>query len=442
MLRTRQSRGRLSDVSEMANVLNTTPLPAPVEDLRPTPGAITNARPCRVFVPFTTPFLYGMERAVIELFDALRPDVEPYFLQGSLIFRDRPPIIREMLSRGFSISLLPDKHHWPRLARPKSIRHLYAMLKVSLRVNIAIFKGARSKDVLYVPGISAGSSSLLAALLYRVTGRRVIHHFHDLGTNNLLFPLWIPLVTDFIHNTEFGYEDIVQKLPAIKRKRNIIVPYILEVDPRVPEDPEARRLLEGKRNIFFVGQVSRHKGVDILLEAFKLVARQYPDVMLHLVGGCGEDFRRELDQHLLRELAGHVQFWGFREDAIQLLRYAYLYVHSSPPSRFHESFGRSVVEAMALGVPTACFRSGALQEIVLDGQTGILCDESPAALQEGISRMLGDRDFHDRCGRNARTRYEQLYSSEAVVPRWRDFFCITGGNSGDMGHVANSHQIR
>ena len=325
----------------------------------------------------------------------------------------------------------------------KSIRHLYEMLKASLRVNIAIFKGARGKDVLYVPGISAGSGSLLAALLYRVTGRRVIHHFHDLGTNNLLFPLWIPLVTDFIHNTEFGYEDIVRKLPAIKRKRNFIVPFIVEVDGRLPEDPEVCRSLQGKRNLFFVGQISRHKGIDLLLESFKMVARQASGVTLHLVGGCEDDFQRELDREISSAgLGDRVRFWGFREDAIQLLRYAYLYVHSSPPSRCHESFGRSVVEAMALGVPTVCFRSGALQEIVLNGQTGILCDESPTALQEGISRMLGDRDFRDRCGRNARTRYEQLYSREAVVPRWRDCFRITGGNSGDMGHVVNSHQIR
>jgi len=56
--------------------------------------------------------------------------------------------------------------------------------------------------------------------------------------------------------------------------------------------------------------------------------------------------------------------------------------------------------------------------------------------------MLGDHAFRDRCGRNARTRYEQVYSREAVVPRWRDFFRITGGNSGDMVHVVNSHQIR
>ena len=293
------------------------------------------------------------------------------------------------------------------------------MLKASLRVNFAILKGARSKDVLYVLGISTGSSSLLAALLYRVTGRRVIHHFHDLGTNNLLFPLWIPLVTDFIHNTEFGYEDIVQKLPAIRRKRNIIVPYILEVNARVPEDPEARRMLEGKRNLFFVGQVSWHKGVDILLEAFKLVARQYSDVMLHLVGGCEEEFRCELDRELASaDLIGRVKFWGFREDAIQLLRFAYLYVHASPPSRFHESFGRSVVEAMAWSVPTVCFRSGALQEIVIHEKTGLLCDEDPSELTAAIFRMLDDPEFRNSCARQAMQRYERCYSPELSRRVW------------------------
>src|ERR1017187_6426758 len=423
----------------MLNIVNTQVSAEPaVPSAMPLPTGVT-----RVFIPLVTPFLYGMERAVIELFDALRPGVEPYFLQSDRIFQRQPSIIREMTRRGFSIQLLPDKTDWERLAKPRSFVHLCQMVAAAVRSNIAIFKGARGKDILYVPGISAGSGSLVAALLYRLTGRRIIHHFHDLGTTNRLFPLWIPLVTDFIHNTEFGYEDIVQKLPAIKRKRNFILPFIVEVDGQLPEDPKVHRSLQGKRNLFFIGQISRHKGIDLLLESFKMVARQHADVTLHLVGGCGDDFQRELDREIsLAGLGDRVRFWGFREDAIQLLRYAYLYVHSSPPSRCHESFGRSVVEAMILGVPTVCFRSGALQEIVLNGQTGILCDESPAALQEGISRMLGDRDFRDRCGRNARTRYEQLYSREAVVPRWGDFFRIAGGNSGDVGHVVNSHQIR
>jgi glycosyltransferase involved in cell wall biosynthesis len=416
----------------MSNIVNTQALAEPaVASAISRPTGVT-----RVFIPLITPFLYGMERAVIELFDALRPGVEPYFLQSNRIFQRQPPIIREMTRRGFSIQLLPDKTDWERLAKPRSLVHLCQMVTAAVRANIAIFKGACGKDVLYVPSISAGSGSLLAALHCRFTGRRVIHHFHDLGTNNRLFAVWIPLVTDFIHNTKFGYEDIVRKLPAIKRKRNFIVPCILEVDERLPDDPEVRQSLMGKRNLFFVGQISAHKGVDILLKAFKLVAPKYPDVWLHLVGACGNDFQRELDREIASAgLRDRVRFWGFREDATRLMRFAHVYVHTSPPSRCHESFGRSVVEAMALGVPTVCFRSGALQEIVSDGQTGILCDESPAALQEGISRMLEDRDFRDSCGRNARRRYEALYSSVAVVPRWRDFFHITGGNSGDIRNI-------
>jgi glycosyltransferase involved in cell wall biosynthesis len=409
-------------MAEMENILNTAPLP-PVEDLRQTPGAVANARPCRVFIPFTTPFLYGMERAVIELFDSLRPDVEPYFLQGSLIFRDRPPVIGEMLSRRFSISLLPDKHHWPRLARPKSVRHLYEMLKASLQVNIATVKGARNKDVLYVLGISTGSSSLLAALLYRVTRRRVIHHFHDLGTNNPLFRLWILLVTDFVHNTEFGFQEIAKKLPAIKRKRNFIAPPIVEVAERLPDDPEVCRQLREKRNLIFVGQVSRHKGVDLLLEAFKLIAPKHPDVVLHLVGGYRDDFRRELDREIATAgFSDRVRFWGFREDSTRLMRFAYIYVHTSPPSRCHESFGRSVVEAMAHGVPTVCFRSGALQEIVVCEKTGLLCDESPYALGIAMDRFLSDVDLRNDCGRNARQRYQERYSAQVVRQRWAAFF--------------------
>jgi glycosyltransferase involved in cell wall biosynthesis len=376
-----------------------------------------------------------MERSVIELFDSLRPGVEPYFLQSNRIFQRRPPIICEMMRRGFSIELLPDRTDWERPAKPRSFLHLCQMITAAVRTNLAIFRSARGKDVLYLPSISAASGSLLAALHFRLTGRRVIHHFHDLGTDHRMFSPWIPLVTDFVHNTEFGYEDIARKLPAIKFKHNIIVPYILEIAPRISPDPEAARLLEGKRNLFFVGQISRHKGIDLLLESFKEVARQHPDVGLHLVGGCAEDFRRELDREIgSAGLGDRVRFWGFREDAIQLLRFAYICVHSSPPSRFHESFCRSVVEAMAVSVPTVCFRSGALQEIVLHGQTGILCDESPAALQEGIIRMLKDQDFRDTCGRNASIRFEQLYSREVVLLRWRDFFCAASSNSGYKPH--------
>jgi glycosyltransferase involved in cell wall biosynthesis len=390
----------------------------------------------RVFIPFTTPFLYGMERAVIELFDALRPEVEPHFLQSNRISQRRPPIIDEMMRRGFSIELLPDRTDWERLAKPRSLKHLLQMITASVRYNLATLKGVRDRDELYVPGISTASSSMLAAVYCRLTGRRVIHHFHDLGTNNWLFPLWIPLATDFVHNTEFGFQEISSKCPAIRGKRNLIVPFITEVDQRLPDDPDVCRELKAQRNLFFVGQISRHKGVDLLVQAFKMVAAKHPDVMLHLLGEGRREFRAELEQGINGAgLDGRVKFWCFREDATRLLRFACIYVHTSPPSRVHESFGRSVVEAMAHAVPTVCFSSGALQEIVVHEQTGLVCDESPSSLALAINRFLNDMRFRNYCGRNAKKRYERLYSSDAVRPRWIEFL-RSGKAAADSRNIA------
>lgn len=380
-------------------------------------------RATRVFIPLVSPYLYGMERAVIELFDALRPEVEPYFLQSKRIFERRLPIIEEMTRRGFSIELLPDRTDWERLAKPRSLNHLVRMITAIVRSNLATLRGVRGKDVLYVPGISAAASSLLAAAYCRLSGRRVIHHFHDLGTGNALFPLWIPLVTDFVHNTQFGFQKVKNGVPAIRNKQNFIVPSITEVDERLPDDPDLCREFLQWRNLFFVGQISPHKGVDLLLEAFATLAAKYPDVKLHLVGEGKHEFREELDKKVQgAALGARVKFWGFREDVTRLLHFAYIYVQTSPPSRVQESFGRSVVEAMARGVPIVCFRSGALQEIVVDGKTGLLCDEGVRECVEAVEILLRDAEYRDTCGHYARQRYEKLFSQNAVLGRWEEFF--------------------
>ena len=376
--------------------------------------------PLRVFIPLVTPFLYGMERAVIEIFDSLRPEVEPHFLQSNRIYRRRPPIVDEMERRGFYIEFLPDKTDWQRLAKPKSFKHLCQMITASVRSNLAIFKGVRGKDVLYVASISAGSSSLLAAMYCRLTGRRVIHHFHDLGTNNRLFSLWIPLVTDFVHNTEFGYEEMARNLPSISRKRNVVLPYIVNLRSEAQEGVETSSALFGKCNVFFVGQVSRHKGVDLLVRAFTRIAREHPDLTLHLVGGVNEDFRRELDE-LIAGFAHRVRFWGYRKDVPGLLRSAYLYVQSSPPSRFHDCSPLSVIEAMAVGIPTICFRSGALPEMVIHEKTGLVCEESVESLADAINRLLVDTEFRDACAAAAKQRYEERWCPPRIRESWLRF---------------------
>ena len=85
---------------------------------------------------------------------------------------------------------------------------------------------------------------------------------------------------------------------------------------------------------------------------------------------------------------------------------------------------------MARAVPTVCFRSGALQEVVVHEQTGLVCDESPSSLAFAINRFLNNVEFRNNCGRNAKIRYERLYSSDAVRPRWIEFLRSPVTNAG------------
>lgn len=380
----------------------------------------------RVLIPFGTPYLYGLERGVIEIFDCLRPEIDPFFVQSRWVDDRCLPVIRELRRRALLFCLLPDRQGWPRLRWPRSAGHAARMLAAVVKGNVYSAWALGGRDALYVSGLYAALFNVLPAVRCRLTGRSVVHHFHDLGNEGRLLRCWTWLVTDFVHNTEFGYRVIAREHPAIKRKRNVVLPYLIDVNPCGV--PATRRVGgEDRLDLFFVGQVSPHKGVDLLLEAFQKIASRYPSAHLHIVGACRDDFAAEFARLIENpQLAGRVTHWGYREDARDLLRSAYLYVHTSPPSRFAESFGRSVVEAMALGVPTVCFASGALQEIVVHGETGLICQESPEALADGLDRFLGDRALRDRCGAQARRRYDERYSPHVVRPMWIEFFASIG----------------
>jgi len=375
---------------------------------------------CRVLIPLATPCLYGLERAVIETFDILRPEVTPQFVQSHAVLRRRPPIIEELERRELQLFLLPDGEGWPRLARGRSARHLLQMLLAFVKGNWYYAHVVRQSDALYVTSAYAALFTLAAAVRCRVAGKPVVHHFHELA-NRRLPRIWSSLVTDCLHNTAFGRDAAIAVDDGLRRKQHAVLPCIVDVSHHLAGNGPLEG--NGRQNIVFAGQVAFHKGIDLLIEAFTRIAARHPDAVLHIVGGCEElylpAFRSMCEQSAA---ADQIKYWGYRADAPAFFRDAYICVQSTPPSRCAESFGRTVVEAMAFGVPTVCLRSGGLAEIVLDGETGLICSETADSLAAGIDRYLEDRTFRDECGSGALRRYRECYSPEVVRPLWVRFF--------------------
>ena len=378
----------------------------------------------KVLIPFNTVSLYGMERGVIETFDLLRPEIDAHFLLSYTIREMNLPLLAELQGRGLEYSFFSDLQGWPRIAKPRSIIDCWKMVRAMVLGNRDVFKAAKDKDVIYLPGDRYFLFAILASLRHRLQNReqRIVYHFHDLIlTRSMLLGLVSHFVTDFVHNTELSRIAVTRPNAYLRKKQNWVIP--CPIQPRLEiAANETVEIGSDTFNILFVGQIAKHKGIDLLLDAHELLRQSQPKVVLHIVGNYqDEDSAIRIKEAVHRNVG--IKYWGYRDDVLEIMKMVDVYVHPSPPSRFSESFGRGVVEAMSTGTPVVCFRSGALEEIVIHEQTGLVCtEESAADLARNLSRFLNSADLRNRCGRLARVEFEENYNSPSVKARWMELF--------------------
>ena len=150
---------------------------------------------------------------------------------------------------------------------------------------------------------------------------------------------------------------------------------------------------------FVAGTLARlepEKGVDVLIRAAALAAREVPGLRVVVAGEGGQ--RAALDR-LIVAMGAPVVLTGFRP-AGAVLGALDLYVQ---PSRA-EAFGMAAVEAMAAGLPVVASDVGGLPEVVT-ADTGLLVPPGdPAALAAALVRLADDPGARAAMGRAGTAR--------------------------------------
>jgi len=140
----------------------------------------------------------------------------------------------------------------------------------------------------------------------------------------------------------------------------------------------------------FVGRFTEpRKGMPVLLEAFRTLARELPDVQL-LVVGRGDD--EELLKDAGPELAERIVLLGQVDDETKARALRSVDVYCAPNTG-GESFGIILTEAMSAGAAVAASDLDAFRRVLDDGKAGVLTPvEDSAALAEGLRELLADAD--------------------------------------------------
>ena len=156
------------------------------------------------------------------------------------------------------------------------------------------------------------------------------------------------------------------------------------------------------------------KGVDILIRAFKLVAKQYPDFRLKLMGYFP-------DRNVLEEIAdGHpqIEFLAARphEAALKVISACTIYVLASRT----ESMGRVLLEAMAAGKPILASSVGGVPHYIRDTENGLLfSSENVEELAAKIVHLINDEELRARLGQRGHDRVFAEFDEVAYVREFK-----------------------
>jgi glycosyltransferase involved in cell wall biosynthesis len=192
------------------------------------------------------------------------------------------------------------------------------------------------------------------------------------------------------------------------------IPQMLIESPHSPSgyDPAAPRIA------MVINGWGRRKNPKPAMRAFQLIHKKIPGAKLYLYGtdfGPGEVAQAWAQKH---GLSDGMIFVGARPHDFLLadLSAANILLHPS----LEETFGMSVVEAMALGIPVVGGdRSGAVPWVLGKGSGGILTDvRSPPAICYSVLKILSDSGQYQNISRKANEMIKNLCTPLSVVKQY------------------------
>lgn len=153
------------------------------------------------------------------------------------------------------------------------------------------------------------------------------------------------------------------------------------------------------------------KGVDILIKSVQSLLQDLPKLHLLLVGGIKDpEIERLLASFPEKE---RLHLTGYRDDATQLATLCNVTVMAS---KTREGFPKSVIEAMAQGVPAIVTKVGGMPELVGHGDAGIVVPPSNVkALAEAIRSLYNDPGRARHLGALGQKRIEDVFNVNTTI---------------------------
>ena len=305
-----------------------------------------------------------------------------------------------------------------------------------------LFKVAQHLKQLGIKIVHVRNRPLYMPKLRRLMGKEAILILHE-HNQNIVDTLTqkkaievFEAIDAYVAVSRFTYDyEITNKYPQFKNKACVILNGVnLERFRPVWEQKEKaaslRRKfgLEGSKVVLFAGAIRERKGVHLLVEAFKQVAKKHPEAKLVISGGDKDNleakdaYARKV-KAIASQIPDKVVFTGYVPPTeiqdIYLLGDIFV-----GPSTWEEAFGLVFAEAAATGLAVIGSRRGGIPEIILDGRSGLLINDpgNTSEIAEKINYLIESPRKCEELGYSARKYMEEKFSWDRVANEIEDLY--------------------
>lgn len=192
-------------------------------------------------------------------------------------------------------------------------------------------------------------------------------------------------------------------------------------------DPAPFRATHGLAGpvVLHLGRLSHKKGLDVLIRAFAIAARELPAARLVIAGPDDEELTPSMRAVADSEgVASRVVFTGMLRGDERLAALAAADVFALPSHT--ENFGVAVVEAMAAGLPVAVSPAVNIAADIAEAGAGVVAPNNVPGFAPALAALLRAPDWRADLGARARA-FARRYDWPAVAPQLEAMYRAAAG---------------
>lgn len=271
-------------------------------------------------------------------------------------------------------------------------------------------------------------TAVFGALAARFSGVPCIWHMRDFWLSeskprylwiDRIFKKWLLALVDHVITNSNA---TAAHLPRHSTKISIIHNGIDPLAADMEADKNVFRKQQGiPKTALVVGMAARlrpWKGQKRFINAMHKVAKIKPETYFLIVGGdefsADNTYEKSLRQQVADlKLESRVIFTGQLSDINPALNSMDIFVHPGDP----EPFGRVNLEAMRLAKPVVALNQGALPEIVIHNESGLLVPPDDTSLANAILQLLDAPEQRQAMGLNGQKRVMDYFLAEQMTAK-------------------------